>query len=66
MRKIINKCNYQMRKGIKQGFSGGGVYDEEGGERKFGKWIELDDKFKFDKQITYNVEYNTNGMNIGI
>ncbi|CAD8129046.1 unnamed protein product [Paramecium sonneborni] len=44
---------------------GGGSYDEEGNQKKIGKWVELDEGFNYHKQITYNGEYNMNGMKVG-
>ncbi|CAD8113195.1 unnamed protein product [Paramecium sonneborni] len=45
---------------------GGGQYDLEGSEKKVGKWIDLDKEFRRYKQVTYNGEYNLNGMKVGI
>ncbi|CAD8089901.1 unnamed protein product [Paramecium sonneborni] len=42
---------------------GGGSYDQE--ENKIGKWIELDEEFDQQKQITYNGEYFMKGIKIG-
>ncbi|CAD8129054.1 unnamed protein product [Paramecium sonneborni] len=44
---------------------GGGSYDQEGNQKKIGKWTELDEEFRNMKQITYNGEYNMNEMKIG-
>ncbi|CAD8118558.1 unnamed protein product [Paramecium sonneborni] len=44
---------------------GGGSYDSEEGQIKVGKWTELDDRFFYRSQITYNGEYNKNGIKIG-
>ncbi|CAD8069659.1 unnamed protein product [Paramecium sonneborni] len=46
-------------------YSGGGSYDQQGYQKKIGKWIELDNFFSLIKQITYNGEYNINGMKVG-
>ncbi|CAD8107873.1 unnamed protein product [Paramecium sonneborni] len=46
-------------------YSGGGSYDSEGNQKKIGRWTELDEKFMSMKQITYNGEYNMNGMKVG-
>ncbi|CAD8129088.1 unnamed protein product [Paramecium sonneborni] len=58
----INKCKYDL---IKEYyiclFSGGGVYNQEGEQRKFGKWTELDEDFK----ETHNGVYNQEGMKVG-
>ncbi|CAD8115243.1 unnamed protein product [Paramecium sonneborni] len=43
---------------------GGGLYDQEG-QIKIGKWVELDEGFYRDKQITYHGEYELKGMKIG-
>ncbi|CAD8106477.1 unnamed protein product [Paramecium sonneborni] len=53
---MFNIPNKQEQKQI-----GGGVYDQEGGQRKIGKWTELVEDFK----VTYNGEYNMNGMKVG-
>ncbi|CAD8129265.1 unnamed protein product [Paramecium sonneborni] len=45
---------------------GGGSYDQEGNQKKIGKWVELDEQFLNFKQVTYNGEYNLNGMRVGI
>ncbi|CAD8129949.1 unnamed protein product [Paramecium sonneborni] len=42
----------------------GGSYDQEGNEKKIGKWIELDEYFNSNKSI-YNGEYNMNGTKVG-
>ncbi|CAD8121206.1 unnamed protein product [Paramecium sonneborni] len=42
----------------------GGSYDNAKGN-KIGKWIELDKEFYFEKQVTFNGEYNINGMKVG-
>ncbi|CAD8125981.1 unnamed protein product [Paramecium sonneborni] len=44
---------------------GGGSYDLEDGEKKIGRWVELDLEFKTPKQVTYIGEYNTKGMKVG-
>ncbi|CAD8117663.1 unnamed protein product [Paramecium primaurelia] len=44
--------------------SGGGSYDEEDGEIKIGKWIELKEGFSKDSQILYQGEYQ-NGKKLG-
>ncbi|CAD8115251.1 unnamed protein product [Paramecium sonneborni] len=43
---------------------GGGIYDSFSGI-KIGKWIEQDERFVYEKQVTYNGEYNINSMKIG-
>ncbi|CAD8128968.1 unnamed protein product [Paramecium sonneborni] len=55
-------CKYNEKE-LKQ--IGGGFYDEEGNEKKIGKWVELDDKNYDQKQFTYNGEYNVNGRKVG-
>ncbi|CAD8118554.1 unnamed protein product [Paramecium sonneborni] len=45
--------------------SGGGTYDQKGNQIKIGKWIELDEDFTFDKQVTYSGDYNDNGKKVG-
>ncbi|CAD8130341.1 unnamed protein product [Paramecium sonneborni] len=45
--------------------SGGGSYDQEGNQKKIGKWVELDEGFDSNKQTTYNREYNIYGYKIG-
>ncbi|CAD8122024.1 unnamed protein product [Paramecium sonneborni] len=44
---------------------GGGSYDQEGNQKKIGKWIELDKMFNYDKQVTYSGEYNKQQMKVG-
>ncbi|CAD8129360.1 unnamed protein product [Paramecium sonneborni] len=46
---------------------GGGSYNQEGNQKKIGKWIELDEGFYYNyyNQITYNGEYNMNGKKVG-
>ncbi|CAD8129413.1 unnamed protein product [Paramecium sonneborni] len=46
--------------------NGGGSYDQEGNQKKIGKWIELDEGFYCNKKIIYIGEYNMNGKKIGI
>ncbi|CAD8129677.1 unnamed protein product [Paramecium sonneborni] len=50
-------------------YSAGGSYDQEGNQRKVGKWVELDAGFYCfqynSKQVTYNGEYNMNNMKVG-
>ncbi|CAD8107887.1 unnamed protein product [Paramecium sonneborni] len=46
-------------------YSGGGSYDQDGNQKKIGKWVELIEGFKWDKQVTYIGEYNMQGMKIG-
>ncbi|CAD8068158.1 unnamed protein product [Paramecium sonneborni] len=45
---------------------GGGSYESNEGEKKIGKWVELNERFYNGYQITYNGEYNRNGMKTGI
>ncbi|CAD8104721.1 unnamed protein product [Paramecium sonneborni] len=45
--------------------SGGGSYNKEGNQNKIGRWVELDEGFKLDKEVIYNGEYNVNGMKVG-
>ncbi|CAD8128850.1 unnamed protein product [Paramecium sonneborni] len=64
----INKCKFLYKQGINNicvYFSGGGSYDNEGNQRKIGQWIDLDEEFNVRKQVTYNGEYNMNGMKVG-
>ncbi|CAD8131250.1 unnamed protein product [Paramecium sonneborni] len=62
----IMYCKYNEKE-YKQ--IGGGSYDQEGNQKKIGKWVELDEEFCCDseyvKQITYNGQYNMNGMKVG-
>ncbi|CAD8130526.1 unnamed protein product [Paramecium sonneborni] len=44
---------------------GGGLYDQEGNQKKIGNWEELYEKFEYYSQITYDGEYNLNGMKVG-
>ncbi|CAD8099421.1 unnamed protein product [Paramecium sonneborni] len=60
--KYDNEKYQQMYKGI---YSGGGSYDQGGNQKKIGKWVEFDEKFKPCKQITYNGEYNMDGIKVG-
>ncbi|CAD8068131.1 unnamed protein product [Paramecium sonneborni] len=46
--------------------SGGGQNDQEGNQKKIGKWVELDEKFRYYKQVINCGEYNLNGMKIGL
>ncbi|CAD8078501.1 unnamed protein product [Paramecium sonneborni] len=50
-------------KGYKQ--IGGGFYGEAQGQIKIGRWVELDEMFYLDNEITYNGEYNMQGIKIG-
>ncbi|CAD8128878.1 unnamed protein product [Paramecium sonneborni] len=45
--------------------SGGGLYDQEGNQKKIGKWVELDEGFNFWKQLAYDGKYNMNGVKVG-
>ncbi|CAD8118306.1 unnamed protein product [Paramecium sonneborni] len=58
------KFRYCSQEPFKQ--IGGGLYDQEGNQKKIGKWIELDEGFTNSKQVTHNGEYNINGRKIGI
>ncbi|CAD8128983.1 unnamed protein product [Paramecium sonneborni] len=49
-----------------QYFSGGGSYCEKEGSIKIGRWVELDQLFSVNKQVTYEGEYNMKGIKIGI
>ncbi|CAD8129526.1 unnamed protein product [Paramecium sonneborni] len=42
-----------------------GQYDQEGNEIKIGKWVDLDEGFETYKLVTYQGEYNINGMKEG-
>ncbi|CAD8089843.1 unnamed protein product [Paramecium primaurelia] len=42
---------------------GGGVYNKQG--QKIGKWVELDDEFQIQSQVTYSGEY-MNGQKVGV
>ncbi|CAD8130533.1 unnamed protein product [Paramecium sonneborni] len=44
--------------------SGGGSYDEAGNQKKIGKWVELDEEFNYNKQVTYNGKYKRNGLKV--
>ncbi|CAD8130347.1 unnamed protein product [Paramecium sonneborni] len=46
--------------------SGGGSYDKEGNQTKIGNWVELQEGFNNNKQITINGEYNMKGQKLGI
>ncbi|CAD8128908.1 unnamed protein product [Paramecium sonneborni] len=46
-------------------YSGGGSYDQAGNQKKIGKWVELDEKFRDKNQVIYNGEYNMNGIKVG-
>ncbi|CAD8065762.1 unnamed protein product [Paramecium sonneborni] len=56
---------YNEQKYKQMVYSGGGSYDQEGNQQKIGQWIELDERFNFEKQVTYNGEYNQNGIKVG-
>ncbi|CAD8214159.1 unnamed protein product [Paramecium octaurelia] len=59
--KKIGRWNINWSKGQQ---IGGGVYDEGGDEIKIGLWIEIDDKFSLQQQLTYIGEYK-NGKKVG-
>ncbi|CAD8131226.1 unnamed protein product [Paramecium sonneborni] len=59
----IMYCGLQSNREYKQ--IGGGSYDQEGNQKKFGKWVELFEKFRDDAKVTYNGEYNNNNMKVG-
>ncbi|CAD8096603.1 unnamed protein product [Paramecium sonneborni] len=44
---------------------GGGSYDQEENQKKIGRWIELDEGFASQKQVTYIGIYNMKGIKIG-
>ncbi|CAD8065871.1 unnamed protein product [Paramecium sonneborni] len=44
---------------------GGGSYYKGKGSIKIGRWVELDERFNWDKQITFSGEYNMKGKKIG-
>ncbi|CAD8096611.1 unnamed protein product [Paramecium sonneborni] len=44
---------------------GGGSYDNNGDQKKIGKWVELGEGFYLNNLVTYNGEYNMNGMKVG-
>ncbi|CAD8128969.1 unnamed protein product [Paramecium sonneborni] len=44
---------------------GGGSYDQEGNQNKVGIWVEVSEKFDYDTKVTYNGEYNKNGIKVG-
>ncbi|CAD8078503.1 unnamed protein product [Paramecium sonneborni] len=46
---------------------GGGLYDakEKEFQKKIGRWVELSDYFMDSSQITYNGEYNRQGIKVG-
>ncbi|CAD8129055.1 unnamed protein product [Paramecium sonneborni] len=54
--------NYQQQY---QKNCGGGSYDQEGNQKKIGKWVELDEGFNIQKKVTYVGEYDMNGMKVG-
>ncbi|CAD8184653.1 unnamed protein product [Paramecium octaurelia] len=58
-----NKCKKILFKvfQIFKTVSGGGMYE---GGNKFGKWIELDQRFYHENQVIYNCEYK-NGQKFG-
>ncbi|CAD8156367.1 unnamed protein product [Paramecium pentaurelia] len=62
--KKTGRWNIKYRLEINQSFSkiGGGQYNQEG--IKIGRWIDLDEGFYFEKQVTYNGEYQ-NGIKVG-
>ncbi|CAD8131166.1 unnamed protein product [Paramecium sonneborni] len=45
---------------------GGGSYDEEGNQKKIGRWVELDEKSKHYVKGSLNGEYNMKGQKVGI
>ncbi|CAD8130639.1 unnamed protein product [Paramecium sonneborni] len=54
-----------LREEIEYKQIGGGSYDQEGSEKKIGKWIELDEEFNDCLQIIYNGDYNKKGIKVG-
>ncbi|CAD8095098.1 unnamed protein product [Paramecium sonneborni] len=44
---------------------GGGIYGEGEGEIKIGRWIEQWENFGWDREVTFEGEYNMKGMKIG-
>ncbi|CAD8119572.1 unnamed protein product [Paramecium sonneborni] len=52
-------------KGKRNVYFGGGSYDQEGNQKKIGKWVELDEGFQYYKQVIHNGEYNMNGRKTG-
>ncbi|CAD8157751.1 unnamed protein product [Paramecium pentaurelia] len=64
--KKIGKWDIWFRQEISQSFTsiGGGLYDEGNDGVKIGKWIDLDEGFYYEKQVTYNGEYK-NGKKVG-
>ncbi|CAD8107875.1 unnamed protein product [Paramecium sonneborni] len=59
-----NKCKYYLYEYLNI-YSGGGLYDQEGNQKKIGKWTELDEEFYGYNKFTHNGEYNMNGMKVG-
>ncbi|CAD8118555.1 unnamed protein product [Paramecium sonneborni] len=66
----VGRWDIMFTKSINQPYqqiirSGGGSYDQEGNQKKIGKWIEQDKFFQAIKQVIYTGEYNINGMKVG-
>ncbi|CAD8068156.1 unnamed protein product [Paramecium sonneborni] len=71
--KQITYCGEYNVKGIKvgrwdivcEGIQIGGGSFEEQNQKKIGSWIELDEKYYNLRKLTYNGEYNIQGMKAG-
>ncbi|CAD8105147.1 unnamed protein product [Paramecium sonneborni] len=65
----IGKQEYQQMQILfvqkTQTYSGGGSYDQEGNQKKIGKWVELFEGFQQLAKVTYDGEYNMNNMKVG-
>ncbi|CAD8120544.1 unnamed protein product [Paramecium sonneborni] len=63
----INYCKFNEKeyKQIKRECSGGGQYDQEGNQKKFGNWVELDEEFFDWVRVIWKGEYDKNGMKVG-
>ncbi|CAD8090392.1 unnamed protein product [Paramecium primaurelia] len=60
-----SQCNsYYVKALIINTISGGGLYDEENDSIKIGQWIELDEGFSGNNQITHHGQYK-NGRKVG-
>ncbi|CAD8129516.1 unnamed protein product [Paramecium sonneborni] len=65
-KKIGLWCTMQCFNGEKEYKQiGGGQYDQEGNQKKIGRWVKLDEGFSFSKYVIHNGEYNINGMKVG-